>query len=101
TVVGGVAAAPGSAPGNLISGNKVNGVEIAFPSGVTPGNSVIGNFLGLAASGTSALANGGDGVLVNGVPANTIGGAGGRRNVISGNKHTGVDIAGAGATANK
>ncbi len=75
-------AAPGA--GNLISGNNI-GVWIS-DSG-TSGNVVEGNFIGTNAAGTTALANGGDGVQIsNSASGNTIGGsAPGAGNLLSGN----------------
>ena len=67
----------------MISGNSVDGVEI-FGIG-TSGNLVEGDYIGITASGSSGLANGGNGVLPSrGASNNTIGGtpAG---NVVSGN----------------
>jgi hypothetical protein len=86
-------------PGNVISGNTGNGIEIALPTGSTPGASIGGNFVGPAASGTAALPNGGEGILIDGVPGNTIGGSG-QPNVISGNTLNGIHLSGTGATGN-
>jgi CSLREA domain-containing protein len=74
---------------NVISGNDGNGVRIE-DSGTT-GNTVSGNYIGLAASGTTKLGNG-VGVFIGwGVQNNTIGGdTEGERNVISGNDQDGV-----------
>jgi hypothetical protein len=92
--VGGTAAGAG----NLISGN-VRGVEI-FAPGAT-GNLVEGNFIGTDVTGTVALGNAEDGVFISHQPGNTVGGtATGARNLISGNHHDGVLIAGATATGN-
>ena len=59
---------------NVISGNGNNGVSItsqgSFPAS---GNLVAGNFIGTNASGTAALGNGGDGVLIES-PGETVGG---------------------------
>jgi parallel beta-helix repeat protein len=93
--IGGLTSAPGTGAGNLISGNRGNGVDI---EGSSSGNVVEGNLIGTNASGTGALGNGLDGVLIrNGATGNTIGGTSpGARNVISGNQHgEGVDIASA------
>jgi CSLREA domain-containing protein len=83
----------GSTPAarNVISGNDVGGVYIE-DSGTT-GNTVSGNYIGLAASGTTKLGNG-TGVVINwGAQNNTIGGdTPGERNVISGNDGDGVVI---------
>jgi CSLREA domain-containing protein len=83
----------GSTPAarNVISGNDGGGVYIE-DSGTT-GNTVSGNYIGLAASGTTKLGNG-SGVVINwGAQNNTIGGdTPGERNVISGNDGDGVVI---------
>ena len=76
---------------NVISGNGTSGVSIS-DSGTT-GNLVEGNFIGTNSSGTVAIANGQQGVLIeNGASGNTIGGIANARNVISGNNGDGVDI---------
>jgi CSLREA domain-containing protein len=74
---------------NVISGNDGGGVYIE-DSGTT-GNTVSGNYIGLAASGTTKLGNG-VGVFIGwGAQNNTIGGdTEGERNVISGNDQDGV-----------
>ncbi len=83
--VGGVGA------GNIISANGVAGVEIDGSRNV-----VAGNFLGVDATGGTALPNG-QGVLISGGSANTIGGTDfGAGNVISGNNGGGVNILGSG-----
>jgi titin len=82
---------------NVISGNTT-GVSIELPAG--SGNTVIGNWVGLDATGTAALANG-VGIALLG-PSNTVGGTtAAARNVISGNTTAGVSISGAGASGNK
>ena len=60
----------GGSVGNLISGNNSNGILI---NGQSSGNSVAGNTIGLAANGTTALGNSGDGVKVQNATGNTIG----------------------------
>jgi hypothetical protein len=83
---------------NLISGNNSDGVDIGPGSG---SNQVLGNYIGVRASGTAALGNSGEGVRINGAGNNTIGGpASDARNVISGNGNTGVRISGTFATGN-
>jgi CSLREA domain-containing protein len=85
TLVGG--SFPGA--GNLISGNNDHGILIA--SGAT-GNTVQGNFIGIDATGTLDLENGGQGVEIDNSLTNTIGGTtAAARNVISANS-TGVLI---------
>ncbi|GAA4443745.1 VCBS domain-containing protein [Novipirellula rosea] len=89
--VGGSAAGAG----NVISGNSNTGVYIA-----SGGNLVTGNFVGLNAAGTAAVANG-TGVYIYHAANNTIGGtSASERNVISGNTSNGVYISGSGSTGN-
>jgi len=86
--IGGTAAGAG----NLISGNDNRG--ITFSGASATGNSVLGNIIGLNATGAAALGNTGNGVyLESGAASNTIGGASAaERNVISGNVRNGVSI---------
>lgn len=83
----------GNAPGtgNLISGNGRYGVEIG---GVGSADAIIvGNLIGTDATGTSALPNTRDGVVVHSSPGVRIGGPEpALRNVISGNNLYGVEI---------
>jgi titin len=80
--------------GNVVSANKHNGVELK-DTGTTL-NQVTGNFIGTDGSGTIALGNGGSGVrILSGPSNNTVQG-----NVLSANKHEGVDILGAATTGN-
>ncbi|MFO1361260.1 MAG: DUF4347 domain-containing protein [Burkholderiales bacterium] len=74
--------------GNLVSGNLMNGVELA---GTSTGNLVQGNFVGVNAGGTAALGNGLSGVMLNGASGNVIGAG----NVLSGNQQDGITIFGA------
>ncbi len=82
-VVGGVT----TTAGNVISGNSNDGVLIDAPSS---SNLVLGNYIGINADGTAALANSGNGIDVFGIK-NTVGGdVSGAGNVISGNSKDGV-----------
>ena len=84
---------------NVISGNGGSGVYL-YGSGTT-GNLVQGNYIGTDTNGRLAIPNAGDGVTVNGAPANTIGGAsGGAGNLLSGNSQGGVSLKGVGAANN-
>jgi hypothetical protein len=90
-------------PGNVISGNESEGVEI-----LSNGNWVEGNFIGTDATGATQVHNGQYGVLLtNGASGNTIGtkGTDGANdklegNVISGNILSGVGISGIGTNRN-
>ena len=85
---------------NIISGNKEAGVYI-FGATAT-GNKVQGNYIGTDASGTQALGNTLSGVVIDKAGNNFIGGSNaGDRNIISGNKESGVLISEATATGNK
>ena len=86
--------------GNLISGNTINGIRITGTG--TMNNLVQGNSIGTDVGGTSALANGDDGVNVAaGASLNTIGGTvAGARNIISGNNSKGITLTDSGTTSN-
>ncbi len=84
---------------NIISGNADDGVHIT--GGATSGNLVLRNKIGLREAGTSALPNGGDGVLLDGgTKLNIIGGEY-QGNFISGNTGNGVVITGSGTNNNQ
>jgi Dockerin type I domain len=99
TIVGGFAMNPGTAPGNVISGNASTGV---FVNGSTS-EFIRGNIIGLDASGSIGLGNNTGVAMANGSP-HIIGGDDdddGRldgivmsRNVISGNSSNGITLAG-------
>ena len=73
---------------NVISGNHSNAIALVS----TAGNVVEGNYIGIDSTGTRALANGSDGIVIS-VGGNTIGGnQAGAGNVISGNIGAGVLI---------
>ena len=81
---------------NIISGNGGNGIGLTAQVGGNTSNNVIaGNYVGTNAAGTGAIANGGDGILINhadgGGPANATG------NVIGGTSGTTADGACTGA----
>ena len=89
---------------NVISGNGSSGVEFNFATG----NIIQGNFIGLAANGTTALGNSGSGVAVGAFTSNhliggdddddgTTDGVVNARNYISGNGGSGIFNGGAGS----
>jgi CSLREA domain-containing protein len=89
---------------NVISGNNANGVLITGASAM--GNNVRGNYIGLAADGTTLRNNILNGVSISGAANNIIGGAAtGAGNVISGNGFgivgNGVEMILAGTTGNQ
>jgi titin len=76
---------------NVISGNGSHGIHI------TPGsaNDIYGNYIGTDATGTVALGNNGNGVFLDNAIGTTLGGSlAGARNLISGNKGSGVVLQG-------
>ncbi|MGA9772781.1 MAG: HYR domain-containing protein [Blastocatellia bacterium] len=76
---------------NLISGNNFVGVFLFGTS--TTGNQVQGNFIGTNLSGTSALKNDSSGILIEHASNNVVGGTiAGARNLIAGNRQSGVAI---------
>lgn len=94
TVVGGTngITVGGSCTGdcNLLSGNNFHGMIINTNSANTR---VIGNFIGLNASGTASLLNNEDGVLIANAHDNVVGGdTPQKRNYIAGNHVIGVEI---------
>ena len=97
--IGGVNADPSVlTAGNLVSGNA--GIGVSIRSASTTGNLLLGNFIGLDASGVAIVANGLDGVAIASAVDNRIGGGSfGSRNVIAGNLVDGVAI-GQGASRN-
>lgn len=75
---------------NLLSGNDFNGVVL--DAGSTE-NRVIGNFIGVNANGTASIQNSEDGVLIAKSSYNVIGGpTAAERNIISGNRVSGVEM---------
>ncbi len=82
--------------GNVISGNYQNGVLLAGVHGVV----IQGNWIGLDGSGTFGIGNRAAGIaLVQGAYANTIGGNGNARNVISSNVLDGIGLYDSGTSA--
>ncbi|MCB1865825.1 MAG: hypothetical protein KDG50_10365 [Chromatiales bacterium] len=96
----------GGAPnGNLISGNTQIGVRVAAGNNPSSGNMVLANLIGTDITGTVAIGNGTNGVMLaaNGSAAlssTTVGGAGvGEANIISGNS-VGVLVTGPNTVGN-
>ncbi len=84
--------------GNLISGNKGEGIELRMSTG----NQLRRNLIGVNADGTFELHNKLNGVRIDDAADNKIGGdSDGDGNIISGNKLNGIVIGGALATGNK
>jgi titin len=81
---------------NVISGGNDTGIYIYN----TSSNVVQGNYIGISATGASALGNQNRGVMIDGGSGNLIGGPGGARNFISGNGDSGVYLHGAAAGQN-
>jgi hypothetical protein len=83
-VIGGTAVADR----NVISGNGANGIDV---ESLATGNEILGNYIGISASGAADLGNTLDGVTIR-ANNTVIGGAvAGARNVISGNNSDGVE----------
>ena len=104
-IIGGTA----SGARNVLSGNKRQG--FIFADAGTTGNVAQGNYVGLNAAGTAAIANGNENfathsfypgaAIFNGAQNNVIGGtAAGAANVISGNTGQGIIIADAATNGN-
>ena len=89
---------PNVAQRNIISGNDASGILI---SGVGASNNVVlGNFVGVSASGLVGVQNF-DGIKISDAPFNTMGGpAPGAGNVISLNDNNGIYVLGASASGN-
>ena len=88
-MIGGATPAIGmTGAGNVISSNGRNGVAIENGA---KNNQVLGNFIGTDFTGTNALGNNEDGVLIEDSHDNRIGDDG-ARNIISGNRNFGVQI---------
>ena len=89
---------------NVISGNDGDGIVIgdgSSPGNGTTGNAVRGNYIGVAADGSSSLGNGGHGVHLTIVDNNAIGGhLLGSGNVIAYNTWSGVTVQNTGAAGN-
>jgi len=83
---------------NVISGNSLYGISLIGANGTF----IRANYIGTDVSGTSAVANGSDGIsIVSGSDGNTIGGTSeSARNIISGNSEGGIYLANSGSDNN-
>ncbi len=85
---------------STVRGLAVRQIQLGAAPGPKGGNVIEGNFIGLDATGTNALASAGSGVFVQ-TPNNRIGGSTpGARNLISGHGTTGMEIFEAFASGN-
>lgn len=85
---------------NVIAGNGGSGINLNGSS--ANNNTIQGNYIGLNATGTAALANAGDGITFNGAPNNQVGGTdSGAGNVISGNSKAGIYLNTSGSAGNR
>ncbi len=76
---------------NVVSGNAGNGLHITSSNNVT----VQGNFFGIDADNSVELANGADGILVDGSSSNSqVGGVIPLGNVAAGNRKNGIEVTG-------
>ena len=81
---------------NIISGNEGTGIYV----GNSRDNVIVGNFIGVDATGMRAVGNRGDGVMIR-ASYNRVGGKDtGERNIIGGNGNHGVSLAGNSSTGN-
>ncbi|NQV15850.1 CSLREA domain-containing protein [bacterium] len=93
-IIGGIV--PGSR--NVISGNVLSGIDIV---GGATGNQIRGNYIGTDVSGTTSIANGGNGFWLDEASNNTIGGLNpGDGNLISGNIDYGIQLYGSLTSSN-
>jgi len=86
-----------SGEGNLVSGNTGGGIDVYTASE----NNVYGNVVGLNAAGNGAVANGVGIYVAGGAQNNIVGGAGAKKNVVSGNTTMGVQVGDTGTTGNQ
>jgi hypothetical protein len=90
-----------SGGGSLVRGLTINSFSASGIDLRAAGNNTIYScYIGTNATGTAAKGNGGDGILINDSPHNTLGDASYSPNIISGNNNVGVRITGSKATTN-
>jgi hypothetical protein len=85
---------------NVVSGNSASGIMLN--DSTTMSNTIVGNYIGTDISGATAIGNSAQGIQVcSGAWGNRIGGStAGERNVISGNKGSGVMLNDTGTMSN-
>ncbi|MDB5351612.1 MAG: hypothetical protein JWN86_2859 [Planctomycetota bacterium] len=91
----------GLTPGerNVISGNTILGIRVSDPS--ARANLIVGNYIGVDASGLNPLGNTTNGIIIDRSPANTVGGSTpGAGNVVSGNLSVDIQVSGTAASEN-
>lgn len=87
--------------GNLLSGNFIAGILIETKNaGDKSGNTITGNLIGTDINGNQSITNS-YGIMISDGFFNTIGGAGNKRNIISGNLFSGIGISGESASNNE
>jgi hypothetical protein len=85
---------------NILSGNGNNGIVVFAPEATD--NVVLGNYVGLDATGSVVIGQGESGFYINNAPRTTIGGmSAGAGNVISGSGHHGIQITGTHSTGTR
>lgn len=85
---------------NTISGNETHGIRFDGNGGSASSNTVLSNYIGVAADGVTPLSNGENGIsLGNGASNNTIGTTNGH-SIIAHNDHSGIRVAGDSTTGN-
>lgn len=83
----------------IINSFSSHGIHIGgTPPPGDGGHHIENNFIGTDSTGTVGKGNGGDGIFIDNTPNNTIGGIGGRRNIISANNGYGIHIVGSDTT---
>ena len=90
----------GTTPGarNVISANGLDGIEIFGGFGGGTGNLVLGNSIGTDVTGTHALGNVGDGIVISSEPAIRLAGRRAGAQFFPCNGEFGIDIEGATST---
>ena len=95
TIGGGVV--KGVSGRNVISGNGQRGIWLTGNNGSAAGNSVLGNHIGLDATGTNSLGNGNAGIQITSAAGNILGPG----NAISANTNAGIYLSGTNTAGNR